>query len=714
MIIPSHKMWIAKKPFKKLGNILIHPLLLSFYVSLLIIFLFLPSFSRYKLEKVNVKRLFLGTKLIWEDLENDGVSDLINTSNSNVGTAGISVILYPSGHIDQWDIRGQFRFENDDFIFTGDYDGDGKKEIYAFTVSSDSIYLSCISDFHHRIFRFTNKFISTFGLVNGRSDIKIDAPHFIDVNHDGYKDLVFIINAGFSIYPRAYFIYDIKNDNVIKSPELGFYPSLGIEGDLIGNGQIEFVPEGYAPKNILDKIVKYHDSSSWLVMLNKDLEYVFPPVEFPGRDGSIIPFGYPLDSITKKLYLLWKMPPDQGNQLWLYQVNSKGNIVRQKKLTEISSELVVYNLFILLRKQKQMLAIPSSQGYIFCFDSLFNCIEKIDLNQSISNIFFMDVDLDKKKEIIIPDYEANTVTIFRNDFTNPAVIHDVKFGNPSRIRLTIKKMGHKASLLTICNDDMIYTLSYHSNPMFYGRFAIYASIWLAILLFTLIVRKTTRVQIVKRFNTEKKITELQLKIVKNQIDPHFTMNAINSVIAAIGQNEKEKAAEHLVRFSKMYRSLIISSDKIKRSLSDEIEFTRNYLELEKFRYHDTFTYSIAIHPEVDLEWEIPKMVILSPVENAVKHGLSNKSGDGRLLIDISLNDSKLFILIEDNGMGREATLRIGTQSTGKGEKIMNQFLELYEKITGIKIDSKIYDLYSPLGEPTGTKVVIGIPLKKNE
>jgi hypothetical protein len=79
-----------------------------------------------------------------------------------------------------------------------------------------------------------------------------------------------------------------------------------------------------------------------------------------------------------------------------------------------------------------------------------------------------------------------------------------------------------------------------------------------------------------------------------------------------------------------------------------------------------------------------------------------------------LNDSKLFILIEDNGMGRKATLKIGTQSTGKGEKIMNQFLELYEKITGIKIDSEIYDLYSPVGEAAGTKVVIGIPLKKNE
>ena len=216
MFKPVNNKWVSKKPIKRLGNILIHPVLLSFYLSLLIICLFLPSFSRYKMEIVNVKRLFGGTRLIWEDLENDGVSDLIGASNSNVGTAGISVLLYPSGHIDQWDIRGQFRFDSDDFIVTGDYDGNGKKEIYAFTVSSDSIFLSCISDFHYRIFRFTNKFISTFGLVNGKSDIRIVAPHFFDVNHDGYKDLVFIINAGFSIYPRAYFIYDIKNDKLIN------------------------------------------------------------------------------------------------------------------------------------------------------------------------------------------------------------------------------------------------------------------------------------------------------------------------------------------------------------------------------------------------------------------------------------------------------------------------------------------------------------------
>ena len=216
--------------------------------------------------------------------------------------------------------------------------------------------------------------------------------------------------------------------------------------------------------------------------------------------------------MTKKLYILWKMPPDKGNEQWLYQVNSKGKIIRQKKVTEIPAELVVDNLFIMLHKQKQVLAIPSTIGYIYCFDSLFNLTEKINLNQSISNIFFMDIDLDKKKEIIVPNYESKTLTIFRHDFTDPAVVHDVKFAAPERTRLSIKKNGHNPPFLTMCNDDLFYTLSYTRNPMYYGRFGIYASIWLAVLLFTLIVRKTQRNQIVKRFNTEKKITELQLKI----------------------------------------------------------------------------------------------------------------------------------------------------------------------------------------------------------
>jgi LytS/YehU family sensor histidine kinase len=202
------------------------------------------------------------------------------------------------------------------------------------------------------------------------------------------------------------------------------------------------------------------------------------------------------------------------------------------------------------------------------------------------------------------------------------------------------------------------------------------------------------------------------------------MNAINAVVDAINREEKEQARDNLLHFSKMYRSLVLSADKIKRSLREEIDFTENYLALEKFRFGNRFTYNIRIDPDVDLGWEVPKMVIQSPVENAVKHGLRTKDvgcgawdvgrgteGEGGFILIRVRNEERALVLeITDNGVGREAAAKEGKTSTGKGMEIMEQFFDLYHKITGIRVQSNIMDLRDETGKAAGTKVVVIIPL----
>ncbi len=298
--------------------------------------------------------------------------------------------------------------------------------------------------------------------------------------------------------------------------------------------------------------------------------------------------------------------------------------------------------------------------------------------------------------------------IYQNDLTDPVSINidpDLR----SQTSVSLKRGTDTSPCLFIDSGDNTYLISYGVNPMFYARWAIYASIFLAIYLFTLLIRKIQRIQIEKKIRTEKKITELQLKIVKNQMDPHFTMNAINSVIAAIRQDKKETASQSLLHFSKMYRSLVLSGDKIKRSLAEEIDFSRNYLELEKFRFKDRFDYRMELDAAVNLNLEVPKMIIQSPVENAVKHGLLNKESDGILIIRASVKDHLLILEVEDNGVGRKEAQKGGTEGTGKGLRIMEEFLELYHKITGIKIQWQVTDLFDDAGKPAGTRVRITIP-----
>jgi LytS/YehU family sensor histidine kinase len=307
------------------------------------------------------------------------------------------------------------------------------------------------------------------------------------------------------------------------------------------------------------------------------------------------------------------------------------------------------------------------------------------------------------------DYDWKQITILRKNMTDPVVM-SVALGYRNHTTISMILCGSLPARLCISSSEADIHLEYKKNPQRFYKWLIPGGFFIFVFLLTWLIRKTQRTQIEKRVKTEKKITELQLKIVRNQMDPHFTMNAVNAVIDSINREEKEDARDNLLHFSKMYRSLVLSADKIKRSLREEIEFTENYLALEQFRFRDRFRYVIEIQPDVDINAEVPKMVIQSSVENAVKHGMQHRGSPGEVRITIGKEDKILVITVTDNGIGREATAVFGTAGTGKGMEMMNQFFDLYHRITGVKIETKITDLPDETNHPDGTMVIIQIQL----
>ena len=147
-------------------------------------------------------------------------------------------------------------------------------------------------------------------------------------------------------------------------------------------------------------------------------------------------------------------------------------------------------------------------------------------------------------------------------------------------------------------------------------------------------------------------------------------------------------------------------------MEEEIAQIRNYLDLEKFRYSDKFDYSININKEVQLNIQIPRMLLHTFVENAIKHGLRHLDKDGKLLIDISGSDNQLIIIVEDNGVGRKKAAEYAISDTGKGLGIIDQIIELYKKLYGTQIQYQIFDLFDRDNSPQGTKVEILIPFKE--
>jgi LytS/YehU family sensor histidine kinase len=103
------------------------------------------------------------------------------------------------------------------------------------------------------------------------------------------------------------------------------------------------------------------------------------------------------------------------------------------------------------------------------------------------------------------------------------------------------------------------------------------------------------------------------------------------------------------------------------------------------------------------------MILHTYCENAVKHGLSSKNGDGVLNIKITQSDNLVSVSVEDNGVGREAASQNkNIPSSKQGLDILSRQIEIYNRFNETKINQKVDDLYTD-GQPSGTRFTVEVP-----
>ena len=126
---------------------------------------------------------------------------------------------------------------------------------------------------------------------------------------------------------------------------------------------------------------------------------------------------------------------------------------------------------------------------------------------------------------------------------------------------------------------------------------------------------------------EKDKTRMELTALKSQMNPHFIFNALNSIQEFIILNDKKKANQFMGKYADLVRSTLDMSDKESITLEEEVKSLELYLELEKLRFEDNFSYSIDVSGDlVEKNYKLPAMLIQPYVENAIKHGLLHKQG----------------------------------------------------------------------------------------
>ncbi len=182
---------------------------------------------------------------------------------------------------------------------------------------------------------------------------------------------------------------------------------------------------------------------------------------------------------------------------------------------------------------------------------------------------------------------------------------------------------------------------------------------------------------------------LQIQAIKSQMSPHFIFNALNSISAMYIKGDVVRADEFLTSFSKMIREVVDSSDKLVVTVAEEIDFVRNYLELEQVRYEDRLSFGINL-PDDCKSVNLPSMSIHTFVENSIKHGFRGKE-KMHIKVNVLCHSKTLNISISDNGIGYNAA-KINSVRKGKGLKMVKDIFDTYFAISGKKIIYTIHDI----------------------
>ena len=324
-----------------------------------------------------------------------------------------------------------------------------------------------------------------------------------------------------------------------------------------------------------------------------------------------------------------------------------------------------------------------------------------------SHPWIIDLNNDSISEFIFSTNDASKMVIYRNDFSNPVIINQLPFAFQT---ISVKHSKTNPDQICINAESSCFIYEYMDNPFYYFKFPSYLLIYLLLFGFFYLLFLFQKKRIKNIYETERRLNELQMLTIRNQMNPHFTFNAINSISSVIYKEDRKTAYNFFTKFSDLIRFTLKNAEKISVPLSEEIEFVTNYLELEKFRFKEKFDFTITVDKNVDREIQVPRMMIQTFAENAVKHGLSHLDKDGLLKIQISHQGNKLILLIEDNGIGREAAGKLDIHGTGKGMKIIDQIFELYHKLKGKKIIHYITDLKDDNNQPIGTRIQVELEI----
>ncbi|MFV0499759.1 MAG: sensor histidine kinase [Bacilli bacterium] len=215
-----------------------------------------------------------------------------------------------------------------------------------------------------------------------------------------------------------------------------------------------------------------------------------------------------------------------------------------------------------------------------------------------------------------------------------------------------------------------------------------------------------------RIESEKLKKDMELEIMISQINPHYLYNILNTIVYLSSDSRNEDVVK--VTKSLMYSlqaTINLGEHNIETSIKDELELTKCYIEIQRYRYPEMFDIEIKCEDNI-LDFKILKTSIQPLVENAIIHGILSSDRKGKINIFINIVNENIKIAVKDNGIGIEEDIR---EAFIKKEK--NKYIDGDRKHIGISnIRDRIEYLYGTEYKMEinniehGTEVVLTLPI----
>jgi sensor histidine kinase YesM len=257
-----------------------------------------------------------------------------------------------------------------------------------------------------------------------------------------------------------------------------------------------------------------------------------------------------------------------------------------------------------------------------------------------------------------------------------------------------------------------FIIAFWISGLIFGFSIVEGQIWISILIGFGVFLVFRSIRYATQFYRDLKAKELieeklntlaaqaELKALKAQINPHFLFNTLNT-IAALTHTHPRKAEETIEKLAEMFRYALMSSERGKVSLREELSFTNRYLEIEQARFGDSLQVAQEIERDV-FKILVPPLVLQPLTENAIRHG-RGEDGRVKLVIRITSQDNELVVSIADKGIGMPEDFQL-MESKGVGLRNVDERLrKSYGDAYGLEIGSNL---------PRGARITFRIPLQE--